>query len=157
MLPSMLRENGLRLTPQRQLILELLETSSGQVTPEEIYQRVHARLPMVNRSTVYRTLEVFEELGIVRHIHDGSGAARYLRGSDKVHLQLVCHRCGGRIEVEETTLADPLRDSLARLYGFKADFTHFAIAGRCATCLRAEAIGNQVDDQVEAASGIGTA
>jgi Fur family ferric uptake transcriptional regulator len=134
LLPTILRENGLRMTPQRQVILELLETTSGRITPEEIYQQVHARLPMVNRSTVYRTLEVFEELGILRHIHDESGAARYLRGTEEVHLQLFCHRCGHRIDVDDSALTDPLRDALARRYGFAADFTHFAIAGRCAGC-----------------------
>jgi Fur family transcriptional regulator, ferric uptake regulator len=133
-LPTVLRENGLRMTPQRQVILELVEMSSGQITPEEIYQQVHARLPMVNRSTVYRTLEVFEELGIIRHIHDANGAARYLRGGEEVHLHLVCHRCGHRIDVDDTSLTEPLREALARRFGFTADFTHFAIAGRCAGC-----------------------
>jgi Fe2+ or Zn2+ uptake regulation protein len=122
------------MTPQRQVILELVEMSSGQITPEEIYQQVHARLPMVNRSTVYRTLEVFEALGIIRHVHDANGATRYLRGTEEVHLHLVCHRCGHRIDVDDTSLTVPLREALAQRYGFIADFTHFAIAGRCAGC-----------------------
>jgi Fur family ferric uptake transcriptional regulator len=130
----MLREHGLRMTPQRQLILRLLDECSGHVAPEEIYQRVHAELPMVNRSTVYRTLEVLEDLGLIRHTHDGNGAERYHTGGYPNHLHLFCHVCGHLAEVDDLSVAEPLVDALHARYGFQADLSHFAIAGRCRHC-----------------------
>ena len=68
-----LRSRGLRLTPQRVLIMELLERSSGHIAPEDLYQQVLRRYPMINRSTVYRTLDLLEDLGLVRHGHVEDG------------------------------------------------------------------------------------
>jgi Fur family ferric uptake transcriptional regulator len=132
-----LHEHGLRLTPQRLMILELLERSSGHVAPEDIYQQVHERFPMINRSTVYRTLETLEELGIVRHGHVEDGAARYHLARESHHLHLTCHRCGKAVEVGELTFAEPFLQSVKDRFGFEADLTHFPISGMCAECLRA--------------------
>ncbi len=131
---TFLRQHGLRMTPQRQLILRLLEASSGHVAPEEIYQRVHAELPMVNRSTVYRTLDMLEEVGLVRHTHDGSGATRYHLGQYPHHVHLFCHHCGHLSEVGDLDIGVGLVEALRERYGFAADLSHFAIAGTCAAC-----------------------
>ena len=64
-----LKEQGHRLTPQRQLILEVIETSEGHVSAESIHARVAARFPQVHISTVYRTLGLLQDLGMVRHTH----------------------------------------------------------------------------------------
>ena len=128
------RERGLRLTPQRELILRLLEECSGHVVPEEIYQRVHEQLPMVNRSTVYRTLDVLEGLGLVRHSHDGTGAARYHLGEYPHHLHLFCHRCGQLVEVDDLQVVEPVIAALRERYDFAADLTHFPISGLCRDC-----------------------
>ena len=134
-----LRAEGRRVTTARRLVVELLARATEHLTADDLATRIHHAHPEIHLSTVYRTLEVFEELGIIRHVHDGSGAARYQRQSEEVHLHLVCHRCGHRIDVEETSIADSLKAAIARLYDFTADFTHFAIAGRCAGCKAAEA------------------
>lgn len=131
-----LRERGLRLTPQRLMILELLERSSGHVAPEDIYQQVHQRFPMINRSTVYRTLDTLEDLGVVRHGHVEDGAARYHLAHEAHHLHLTCHRCGHALEVDDLTFADPLVRALRERFGFEADLTHFPISGLCADCAR---------------------
>ena len=131
---KILRERGLRLTPQRELILRLLEECSGHVAPEEVFQRVHKQLPMVNRSTVYRTLEVLEGLGLVRHSHDGSGATRYHLGGYPDHLHLFCHNCGQLLEVEDLKMVEPVMAELRARYGFDADLTHFPISGVCRGC-----------------------
>lgn len=131
-----LRERGLRLTPQRQMILELLERSSGHVAPEDIYQQVHERFPMINRSTVYRTLEMLEELGFVRHGHVEDGAARYHLAHESHHLHLTCHRCGLAIEVGDLSFAEPLARALRERFGFQPDLTHFPISGLCEACAR---------------------
>lgn len=132
---SDLRKRGLRLTPQRLMILELLERSpSRHIAPEDIYRQVHERYPMINRSTVYRTLDVLEELGLVRHGHVEDGAARYHLARDTHHLHLVCHQCGHSIEVTDLSILEPLARALQDQYNFQADPTHFPISGLCARC-----------------------
>ena len=128
------RQRGLRLTPQRLMILELLEKSSGHIAPEDIYQQVLRRYPMINRSTVYRTLEVLEELGMVRHGHVADGAARYHLARDHHHIHLVCHRCGATVEDDDLEIGDAFARALAERHGFKADLTHFPISGLCSCC-----------------------
>ena len=132
--PGILRAHGRRLTPQRELILRLIEGCPGHIAPDDIYQRVHAEFPMVNRSTISRTLDVLEDLGIVRHVHDGDGSSRYHLGQGLVHLHLFCHRCGHLAEVDDVTVADPLVRTLKKRFGFDADPSHFAISGKCAAC-----------------------
>lgn len=132
-----LKRRGLRLTPQRLMILELLEQSSGHIAPEDIYQQVHRRYPMINRSTVHRTLDMLEEMGLVRHGHVADGAARYHLARDVHHLHLVCHRCGGAMEVDDLSLASAFADLLQTRFGFRADLTHFPISGLCARCASA--------------------
>ena len=132
-----LRNHGLRLTPQRLLILELLEHSSGHIAPEDVYQKVLQRYPMINRSTVYRTLEVLEDLGLVRHGHVEDGASRYHLAGESHHLHLICHRCGAVIDVTDLDVAARFADTLARHFEFHADLTHFPISGLCQECAKA--------------------
>lgn len=133
-----LRERGLRLTPQRLMILELLGQTTGHVAPEDIYQQVHQRFPMINRSTVYRTLDVLEELGLVRHGHVSDGAARYHLAQESHHLHLICHRCGHTIDVTDLDLAQPFARELQERFGFQADLTHFPVSGVCKACVEDE-------------------
>jgi Fur family transcriptional regulator, ferric uptake regulator len=133
-----LRNRGLRLTPQRMLILELLEHASGHIAPEDLYQQVLQRFPMINRSTVYRTLDVLEDLGLVRHGHVEDGAARYHLAGEVHHVHLICHACGGVIDVTDLGITSVLTDSLADRFGFRADLTHFPISGVCRGCSEAE-------------------
>jgi Fur family ferric uptake transcriptional regulator len=131
---SHLRRHGLRLTPQRLLILELLERSSGHIAPEDVYQQVLRRYPMINRSTVYRTLETLEELGFVRHGHVEDGAARYHLAGETSHLHLICHRCGRAIEVTDLAVGEAFAAGLRERFGFQADLTHFPVSGLCRDC-----------------------
>jgi Fur family ferric uptake transcriptional regulator len=129
-----LRERGYRLTPQRQLVLEAV-TALGHGTPEEICARVRETAGGVNISTVYRTLELLEEIGLVTHTHLGHGAPTYHAASDSEHLHLVCRDCGTVTEVP-ASVADPLVGAVARDFGFDIDVAHFAIFGRCKECAR---------------------
>src|SRR5919112_4734307 len=88
-----LRAKGYRLTPQRQLVLEAVG-ALGHATPEEIATRVRHTASGVNISTVYRTLELLEDLGLVKHTHLGHGAATYSVSTDDDHVHLVCRDCG---------------------------------------------------------------
>lgn len=120
------------MTPQRQLILEAIESMRGHISVESVHARVAARFPQVNISTVYRTLELLEKLGYVAHTHFGDGVA-YHRAEEGIHQHLVCRRCGSEQELDVEVLT-PLGERILRDYGFEADLAHFAIEGTCRRC-----------------------
>ena len=127
-----LRARGYRLTPQRQLVLEAVG-ELGHGTPEEIASAVRLTASGVNISTVYRTLELLEEIGLVRHTHLGHGAPTYSVAGDDDHVHLVCRDCGGVEEASRDLVAgvvDGLRDAM----GFRVDIGHFALFGTCRAC-----------------------
>ena len=127
-----LRRRGYRLTPQRQLVLEAVG-QLGHATPEEIVTAVRRTASGVNISTVYRTLELLEELGLVQHAHLGHGASTYSVTSDDDHVHLVCRDCGG-IEEAPPSVVGPVVAELAATRGFTVDVGHFAVFGRCREC-----------------------
>ena len=88
-----LRAKGYRLTPQRQFVLQAV-ASLDHATPEAICEEVRRTARGVNLSTVYRTLELLEELGLVTHTHLGHGAQIYHTADQPAHVHLVCRRCG---------------------------------------------------------------
>ena len=130
-----LRRRGYRLTPQRQLVLEAVG-ELGHATPEEIVTAVRRTASGVNISTVYRTLELLEELGLVQHAHLGHGASTYSVTSDDDHVHLVCRDCGG-IEEAPPSVVGPVVAELAATRGFTVDVGHFAVFGRCRECSQA--------------------
>ena len=97
-------------------------------------QRLLAEAAGVNISTIYRTLELLEQLGLVTHTHLGHGAPTYHSATDEDHLHLVCRVCGQIIETD-VSVADHLIEDLATQQGFVTDVTHFAIFGRCKDCV----------------------
>lgn len=132
-----LRDRGYRITPQRQLVFEAV-VALGHSTPEEVLARVQRTAQGVNLSTVYRTLEVLEQVGLVTHTHLGHGASTYQPAEAHQHLHLVCRECGSVTEAD-VTLADSLVGSLEQVHGFDTDVHHFAIYGQCAACRSDEA------------------
>lgn len=132
-----LHNQGLRMTPQRQIVLDAV-TQLGHATPEAVCAEVAKTDPGVNPSTVYRTLDLFERLGVIRHAHLGSGPATYHRGDETAHLHLVCETCG-RVTEADVGLADDLAGSLQRAHGFVPDVAHMAISGTCADCVAQDA------------------
>jgi Fur family transcriptional regulator, ferric uptake regulator len=127
-----LRARGYRLTPQRQLVLEAVATLEHG-TPDEICAEVRKTASGVNISTVYRSLELLEELGLVTHTHLGHGSARYHTATDSDHLHLVCRDCGGVTETD-VSVASELVDRLLGEHGFDTDVRHFSVFGRCREC-----------------------
>ena len=132
-LQTTLRAKGYRLTPQRQLVLRAV-TELRHGTPDEICLEVQRTAAGVNISTIYRTLELLEQLGLVTHTHLGHGAPTYHSATDEDHLHLVCRVCGQIIETD-VSVAAHLIDDLAQQHGFVTDVTHFAIFGRCKDCV----------------------
>jgi len=131
-----LRASGYRVTPQRQLVLEAV-TKLEHATPEEIYAEVKQTAVGVNVSTVYRTLELLEQIGLVTHTHLGHGAHRYHLASDAQHLHLVCRECGGITELEPAAVK-PFMDALEADYGFETDVGHLTVFGTCSRCRQAK-------------------
>ncbi|MGH2739840.1 MAG: Fur family transcriptional regulator [Actinomycetota bacterium] len=129
-----LRERGYRLTPQRQAILEEILESHGHISPQKVARRVRSRMPAVNTSTIYRTLSVLEDLGIIQHAHSDRGA-EYHRVGEGDHVHLTCSNCGAEddFSLEE---AGALRRLIRQHRGFDPDLRHYAISGLCAKCQR---------------------
>lgn len=127
-----LRARGYRLTPQRQLVLQAV-AELGHATPDDIVTAVRRTATSVNISTVYRTLELLEELGLVTHTHLGHGPPTYHAANDDDHVHLVCRVCG---KVTETSpdLVSGLVATLVEAEGFVADVGHLAIFGTCRGC-----------------------
>ncbi|WP_340559252.1 Fur family transcriptional regulator [Streptomyces sp. GSL17-111] len=134
-----LRKRGYRLTPQRQLVLEAVDALE-HATPDDILAEVRRTAHGVNISTVYRTLELLEELGLVSHAHLGHGAPTYHLADRHHHMHLVCRDCTAVIEVD-VAMAAGFTDELRRRFGFDTDMKHFAIFGRCEQCGTSEPDG----------------
>ncbi|MEU6487586.1 transcriptional repressor [Streptomyces sp. NPDC046887] len=150
---SDLRQRGYRLTPQRQLVLEAVDVL-GHATPDDILTEVRKTASGVNISTVYRTLELLEELGLVSHAHLGHGAPTYHLADRHHHLHLVCRDCTEVIEADVEVAAE-FTAKLRETFGFDTDLKHFAIFGRCADCTgkaEAAAAGRPVPGKAAAAA-----
>lgn len=132
-LVELLRARGQRMTPQRQLILEAIQSIDGHISAEAVHTLVAARFPQVNISTVYRTLELLQDLGLVTHTHFDDGVAQYHRADQGLHQHLVCRGCGSEQELSLEIL-EPLGRELQERYDFAADLAHFALIGLCGAC-----------------------
>jgi Fur family ferric uptake transcriptional regulator len=131
-----LRAKGYRLTPQRQFVLQAV-ASLDHATPEAICEEVRRTARGVNLSTVYRTLELLEELGLVTHTHLGHGAQIYHTADQPAHVHLVCRGCGRIVEAADSA-AGPLVERLRGEYGFETDVRHLAVFGNCADCVASQ-------------------
>lgn len=127
-----LRDAGYRITVQRELVYDAV-VSLEHATPDALLLEVQRRDPGVNLSTIYRNLDVLEEVGLVRHSHMGHGAPTYHSADHARHLHLLCRGCGRQIEVP-SSVADPFVGTLRRDHGFVTDMEHTAIHGLCADC-----------------------
>jgi Fur family ferric uptake transcriptional regulator len=124
-----LHERGMRMTPQRQLVLDAVRELQ-HATPEQICEHVQRVAPAVNITTIYRTLELLEGLDLVRHTHLGHGAPSYST-QEHEHVHLVCHRCGDVTEIPTDELTG-LTARLRERFEFVLDPSHLALSGRCA-------------------------
>jgi Fur family transcriptional regulator, ferric uptake regulator len=126
-LAQRLHQRGLRMTPQRQQVLDAVRALE-HATPEQI----RAAVPDIDVTTVYRTVELLEELGLLRHTHLGHGAASFRLAEDE-HVHVVCHNCARVIDVPHD-LIDELVRRLRDERGFEVDRSHFTVFGRCNDC-----------------------
>mgnify|MGYP001086584098 CR=1 FL=1 len=107
-----LKARGLRLTPQREMVLAALHTFGGHASVQEIHRRVQLKSESVERSTVYRTLELLRDMGLVIEVDMGDNVLRYELTVHGPHAHLVCTRCGHVATLDLAELG-PLREHLA--------------------------------------------
>ena len=126
-LAEQLRARGMRMTPQRQRVMDAVGRLE-HATPDQVAEAV----PEVDLTTVYRTLETLEQIGLLAHTHLGHGAPSYrLAGDDHVHL--VCHSCSSVVDLP-ADLTDALAAKLLAEQRFVLDRSHFTVFGTCADC-----------------------
>ena len=129
---SLLRRRGFRMTPQREIILDAIGQGHGHTDFDEIFARVQARSPAMNRATLYRTLEFLTQQRLVYSAEIG-GHTVYEMARDHPHHHLVCVNCGA---IEELPHEDvkPFFDRLEREHQFTVLTNHLALFGLCKNC-----------------------
>lgn len=139
-----LRGHGYKCTPGRELILEILESTNEHLSPEEIYSKVSTEHPEIGLTTVYRTLDMLINLGIVLKLNFGEGKSRYelseSHSKKKHHHHLVCNRCGKIIDYsdfmnEEIEFLNKIEKKLGEKYNFKINSHFIKFDGLCSKCL----------------------
>ena len=135
---AVMRSGGRRMTQQRRLLLDVIETAKGHLDADELYRLARQRDPRISLSTVYRTLLVLKDHGLIEELHLSEEHHHYeIKGTDE-HYHVVCRQCGA---VEEFTseLTAQLRADLLTQSGFQVEAMDIDISGRCAQCHAAPA------------------
>jgi Fur family ferric uptake transcriptional regulator len=127
-----IRESGGRVTTARRALVSALVRADGHVTAEDLAETVQKDHPDVHLSTVYRSLDALEHIGVVDHVHLGHGRAVY-HLADERHEHLVCEVCG-RVQEVPDAIFEQLAAELLESYGFTIRPKHFAVLGSCRGC-----------------------
>jgi Fe2+ or Zn2+ uptake regulation protein len=130
---EMLRKKGYRLTPQRHMILSVIQEADEHLSIDQILERVQKRNPYVSLSTIYRTLELLRELGLVRENHLPGEQPHYETAESTEHHHLVCRRCRTIIHLEDNLLGD-LHEQLQQQHAFHGLTLDLVAAGYCDAC-----------------------
>jgi len=128
-----LSRKGYRITPQRMMILASIENSNTHITAEDIYAQVIEKYPRVNISTVYRTLDLLKQLGLIYEIDLGEGKIGYHPEGKGHHHHLICRKCNSIIDINESALFS-VKAVLLQAFTFDADLNHLALFGLCGKC-----------------------
>jgi Fur family ferric uptake transcriptional regulator len=130
-----LRRAGYRLTPQREAVIAALGETQAHLTARDILRRARKRIPHLDKSAVYRALDVLTHLSLVNPIDLGQGDIQYELNCQPHHHHLVCQQCGKVADVGENVFGS-LAKTLRAQYGFAPFLYHFAIFGICRDCQR---------------------
>ena len=130
--PTLIRQQGFRVTPQRQMIMDAIQAGAGHSTPEEIYQRVYSKAPSVNRATVYRNLDFLCEMRLVVAAQIG-GQMYYELAGEQPHHHLICRKCNHVQQIGHQTVKE-LFDKIEIEQSFLIDMDHLALFGVCKQC-----------------------
>jgi Fur family ferric uptake transcriptional regulator len=134
-LADQIRKRGFRVTPQRGVILETIAHMGGHLSVPEVFSEARDRLPGLNITTIYRTLETLHRAGMVDLFYSGSGPTRFaLRDPDASHGHLVCTECQKIFDIDES-LITRVAVEVDRSTGFSIDPHHLTLLGVCDDCL----------------------
>ena len=130
---TLMRERGLRVSAARRLVLEALLAADGPMSAEQIAEGVGGRVPASDIGSVYRNLQVLEDIKLVRHVHLGHGPGLHALAVAGEREYLTCERCAEYLAMAPREL-DAVRELIEREFGYRASFTHFPIVGLCRSC-----------------------
>lgn len=127
-----LKKHGLKLTPQRRLILDILHKSGEHISADEIIRTVQKKMPGVNKATIYRTLELLEELHCVFK-SESEHHFIYHHADEGHHHHIICTSCGATVDCDED-IFHSVENLLETKYGFTCNLEHMMINGLCRKC-----------------------
>jgi len=127
------KAHGLRMTPQRAIIFEAVEKLEGHITAEDIFIEVQQVNPYINLATIYRTLELLQDLNLMTQTHLGQERTFFALKDHCSHHHLVCEVCGSIEEFHDDVL-EPVRRVLEEKYSFEAHTDHLSVFGICQAC-----------------------
>jgi Fur family ferric uptake transcriptional regulator len=125
--------SGLRATRQRQLLLDVIHESPGHLDAEAIHRRVQEREPRIGLATVYRTLALFKEMGLIQEQRLGEEHGHFETVSKEPHYHFACLKCGQVIEFDDPRIVDVVR-ALSKKEGLRVSDVHLLLRGYCAAC-----------------------
>ncbi|MDP8924316.1 MAG: transcriptional repressor [Chloroflexota bacterium] len=128
-----LTREGHRLTTPRQAIIKLVAPRQDHFSAQEVWDEVRERYSGIGRATVFRTLDLLTELGVLNRIHTGDGCHRYTVCETTHHHHLMCVECGTVSSLEAAGIEHQIR-RLATEAGFDLLTHHLELVGRCANC-----------------------
>lgn len=130
---QILHRSGYRVTPQRVTILDAICESYGHSTLGEIYIRAHKQDPQIDKSTVYRALELFEKVGLVVSADLDRHERGYEIAKPDPHHHLICEKCGAEFDID-SHVVNEFFSGLENEYGFHITKDHLVISGLCPDC-----------------------
>ncbi len=127
------KEKGLKLTPQRMVIFNILSEHDRHMTAEDIYREARAEYPMLSPATVYRNMEQLVEAGLLTHLDLGGPSTRYDTNLDE-HHHFVCEKCGKITDVYLKEIRYELDPEKSKLSDVRIDSPQLYLHGVCREC-----------------------
>ncbi len=131
-----LRRHGYKLTPQRRAVIQVVTSSQDHLTPATIHEKIRRVHPNISLVTIYRTLEILAELGLICEVHAGGNCRSYTISTPQHHHHLICSNCGIVIDFTGHHLSG-LERSLSKESGFRIDGHLLEFVGLCQACQKA--------------------
>ncbi len=132
-----LREHGYKLTPQRRAVIKAIAGTREHMTPAELHEKVRRENPGIGLVTVYRTMELLADIGLICELHSGNNCRSYLlRRPAEHHHHLICSGCGQVVDFTGCDLSD-IERRLSRDTGFEMESHLLEFLGRCPACQKA--------------------
>lgn len=147
-LAALLGDAGLRVTPQRLVLLGLLLDEGGHPSAEDLHRRARERLPGLSATSIYKTLHALQDAGLVREVHVGSGPVRFDGPVDRHHHR-VCRACGRLADVPCSAPTDGCVAGHVLSDGFALEQVEVTFYGLCADCRVAGTAGRGEPDEEE--------